>query len=154
MSITASDMKVTDIEPVYARVSFNDDTISAGDIMDARNEAVADYIEFFKNDNIPADMFDVHSHLDFLTTIKNIDDSVGNLDYSDELVSEDYAHDYIREHLNNEFSEIMEYADGYYGSDWPGSYVEFDIDGAIEEKIQEADEVVLGGNSFYLIKFY
>lgn len=154
MSITVNDIKITDIEPVYARVNFNDDTISAGDIMDARNEAVADYIKFCKNEDVSADMFDVEAHLDFLATIKSIDNSVSNLDYSDELVSEDYAHDYIREHLNNEFSEIMEYADGYYSCDWPGSYVEFDIDGAIEEKIQDADDVVLGGNSFYLIRFY
>lgn len=126
------------------------DEVSVGELISARNEVVEKYIDYCKNyDNL--DDFDVEHHIAILSQVKNIDDNAGHLSHYTELVSENNIEDYIREHIENEFPEIYEYADGYHHNSWPGSYVEFDIDGAIQDKITEAEEITLSGMTFYVV---
>lgn len=142
-----------DFEFITEKFNFDDDTVSVGEVINAKNEALKEYIEFCKNLDDSAEEFNIDSHIEFLKTIKNINDNLVHTHESDELISENYGEDFIREHIENEFPEIYEYADGGYGSyNWPGTYVEFDIDSAIQDKISESSEVKLGDTTFYVIE--
>lgn len=141
-------------EFITAKLNFDDDTISVGEVVDARHKAVKEYIEFCKNNETSAENFDPNGHIEFLQTINNIDDNLINTHESDELISETYSEEFIREHIENEFPEIYEYAEGGYGSySWPGTYVEFDIDSAVQDKISESSKIKLGDTTYYVIEF-
>ena len=127
----------------------SEDQISVGELVSARNEVIDKYLSYCKSCDDVGDT-DIEYHISVLTQVKNIDDNVGHLSHHTELVSENNVEEYIREHIENEFPEAAEYAQGYYSS-WPMNHIEFDIDAAIEEKVSEAEDITISGTTFYVV---
>jgi hypothetical protein len=126
------------------------DKVEAGEVASAVLESIEKYSEFWKNYDGIASEVNLEQHASILKVISEINQSVCNISQYQELVSEDHAEDFIREHIENEFPELIEYSE--YGYEWPSNYVEFNIDEAIQEKITEAEPVILSGTTFYIIE--
>ena len=54
-------------EFITAKLNFDDDTVSVGEVINAKNKALKEYIEFCKNFNDSVEEFDINSHIEFLT---------------------------------------------------------------------------------------
>lgn len=154
-----------DLDSIINSLDFNsEDLITVEDVVSRRNEALENYVELCKtystveNATLKQDLdtFDISGSLELLNLINVLDKSIDSFNSlpssSQELVSENYVQEYVQEHIENNFPEISEYIDSTY--DWPGSYVEFDVHAAIQEKVDEAEQVILGTTTFYVITFW
>ena len=147
MTTTTTDIK----DAIFDPLDFSsEDTINVGAVISAKEEALQSYVDFWKNSENPLEEISVEDHIGFLRLVKEIDDNASCYSTYTELVSSDYAEEFIREHIDNYHYEIAEMGSNHY--DWPAEFVEFDIDGAIQSKIESAETVNLPGVTFYILE--
>lgn len=100
---------------------------------------LADYRKFWKKfddeQSITSEMT-YHEHVMIIKTIANIEDIVSDFGHGVTLYTEDSIKEHVEESMRDNFYELI---DNVESGSWPYSYVEFDMDSAINEAVEGAN---------------
>jgi hypothetical protein len=120
------------------------DRITTSDLESHKNHLM-DTFSDIKEDNSFFDG-DLDTYIHILKVLFELEEVINTIDSYTELIPEDAFEDYIREILDNEYSELMYAAESY---DWPYGSFEFDIDNAVYEAKHDFASVEIDGAEFY-----
>jgi hypothetical protein len=114
-----------------------------------------DYRKFWKkleDENSPFEEMTYNDHVLIIKTIANIEDIVCEIGLGKNLYTENNIRENVEESLRDNFYEFI---DNIESGSWPYSYAEFDIDSAVTEAVESANQYFINDiNLFQEVDVY
>lgn len=145
---------MTTFDDVFSNAFTNSETpyepITIGDLIESKDNAIASYAKAWENFTHNDDEnIDVDKHISFLKTAAAIEEAREDYNSDTRIMSEEYVNQVIEDHIREEYYDMVDQAENSY--DWPYNHLEFDFYEAVQEKLNDSEEMTIGNKVYYSI---